>query len=524
MPASTDSPDPTTIAATDHMMAAAARAPPRTSVAAAKLVRAQLSTAPAPAPQSTLVDEPEAPHMLTAFPGPRVQALKAQMSEVQESGAVAIFADYDRSAGNYLVDADGNTFLDCFGQISSLPLGYNHPDLAEAMATPEAVRMLCQRPALGMMPPANWPTVLSDAVRRVAPPGLDNLVTMLCGSSANENAFKAAMMAYENRRRGVAPGERYAHTAGEKAASMVNEAPGASATTILSFTGAFHGRTFGALSATHSKPIHKLDVAAFDWPVADFPKLAYPLDEHEAANEAEEARCLRAVDETLRAQKEAGRDVAAVIVEPVQAEGGDNHASASFFLGLRRLCTAHGASFIVDEVQTGGGATGKMWAHEHWALPAGEEPDFVTFSKKLQTGGYFHRAAVRPDAGYRVFNTWMGEPIKMLQLATILDVVQRDGLIENTRVAGDALGAGLERLQASYPAALHNARGVGTFRAIDAKQGEAARDKLIGALRNRGVWAGGCGEASIRLRPALIFTPDHVDIFLHHLEEAVKGL
>merc|ERR1719389_818741 len=109
------------------------------------------------------------------------------------------------------------------------------------------------------------------------------------------------MMAYENRRRGVAAGERYVHSADEMASSMSNQAPGASTTTILSFSGAFHGRTFGALSTTHSKPIHKLDVAAFDWPVAPFPALRYPLHEHEEANAAAEARSLAAVDRLMKA-------------------------------------------------------------------------------------------------------------------------------------------------------------------------------------------------------------------------------
>jgi 4-aminobutyrate aminotransferase/(S)-3-amino-2-methylpropionate transaminase len=147
------------------------------------------------------------------------------------------------------------------------------------------------------------------------------------------------------------------------------------------------------------------------------------LETHALANSAEEERCLAEVDRLMADGKARGRDVAALVVEPVQAEGGDNHASHGFFLVLRRLCTRHGAFFIVDEVtdgrpsltlsltlipsrdpspspspnpnpnqvQTGGGASGKFWAHEHWQLPAGEEPDFVTFSKKLQTGGYFHK-------------------------------------------------------------------------------------------------------------------------------------
>lgn len=464
-------------------------------------------------------DEPLGPHMRTSFPGPKVQELRERMSAVQESSAVAVFADYEASRGNYMVDADGNTFLDCFGQISSLPLGYNHPDLLDAMRSEEAAKMLAQRPCLGMMPPADWPQRLERVIAQAAPPGLDQLVTMLCGSSAVENAFKASMIAYENNRRGGEP-----HSEHQIESSMVNASPGVSQTTILSFTGAFHGRTLGALSATHSKPIHKLDVAAFDWPVAPFPKLKYPLEQFAAENAAEEARCLAETESVMQAQRAKGRDVAAVVIEPVQAEGGDNHASGAFFLGLRRLCTAHGASFIVDEVQTGGGATGKFWAHEHWNLPEGEEPDFVTFSKKLQTGGYFHKAHVRPDTGYRVFNTWMGEPVKMLQLETILDVIQRDDLLAATECAGTVLSSGLTELQHRHPELITNVRGQGTFCAFDAVQGGASRDAMLAGLKSRGIWAGGCGDRSIRLRPALIFTEHHAGLFLDALGDTVASI
>ena len=470
-----------------------------------------------------LVLEPAGPKMLTAFPGPRTTSLKNEMDARQECSAVQLFADYDASIGNYLVDADGNTFLDCFGQISSLPLGYSHPDLVAAMGSPAAARMLAARPALGMMPPADWPARLDTLVSRAAPRGLDHVVTMLCGSSANENAFKASMIAFETRRRGGA-----APDAGAMASSMVNASPGCSQTTILAFEGAFHGRTFGALSATRSKPIHKLDVAAFDWPVAPFPRLRYPLDDaaNAAANAAEEARCLDAVGELMDAGAAAGRDVAAVIVEPVQAEGGDNSASPAFFRALRKLVAEKGASFIVDEVQTGGGATGggSLWAHEAWGLAPGDEPDFVTFSKKLQAGGYFHKAAVRPDGGYRVFNTWMGEPIKLLALETILDVVERDELLDNVCATGDALRGGLDEIAAKHAGAIENVRGAGTFLAFDATDGPAARDALVGALRARGMWVGGCGDRAIRLRPALVFTPAHAALFLGALDEACAAV
>lgn len=101
------------------------------------------------------------------------------------------------------------------------------------------------------------------------------------------------------------------------------------------------------------------------------------------------------------------RPVAAVIIEPVLSEGGDKHASPAYFRQLRQIAKKHGAYFIVDEVQTGVGATGKFWAHEHWGLQEGEEPDFVTFSKKMQASGVYHKAETRPSAAYRIYGTWM---------------------------------------------------------------------------------------------------------------------
>lgn len=106
-------------------------------------------------------------------------------------------------------------------------------------------------------------------------------------------------------------------------------------------------------------------------------------------------------------QSKVSRPVAAVIIEPVLAEGGDKHASDDYFRQLRLIAKKHGAYFIVDEVQTGVGATGKFWAHEHWGLQAGEEPDFVTFSKKMQASGIYHKKELRPNAAYRIYGTWM---------------------------------------------------------------------------------------------------------------------
>lgn len=456
--------------------------------------------------------------MRTTFPGPRAQQLMLTATQVQDTSSVALFANYAASSGNYLVDCDGNTFLDCLGQIASLPLGYNHPDMMKAMYTKDVLPFLVQRPCLGMMPPADWHDRLLHVIRQIAPPGLTQMVTMPCGSSANENAYKQAMMAYEFKRRGG--GEP---TPAQLRSCMANKPPGSSTTTILSFTGSFHGRTFGALSSTRSKPIHKLDVAAMDWPVAPFPALRYPLHENTCVNKLEERRCLNILNTILYQQKAIHRDVAAVVVEPVQGEGGDNHASPDFFRGVRELCTAHGASFIVDEVQTGGGACGTFWAHEAWRLPEGSEPDYVTFSKKLQIGGYFHKAESKPQGAYRIFNTWMGDPVRLLQLEVILNALQKYDLLATVRRSGDVLLRGLVDIATRYPQVITNPRGRGTFCAFDtAEGGPSRRDYLLRELHQRGIWVGGCGDVSIRLRPALIFDTEHADIFLDTLEDICK--
>lgn len=258
----------------------------------------------------------------------------------------------------------------------------------------------------------------------VAPPGQTQVFTALAGSDANETAYKAAFMFYRRRERG----EGADFTAEELESSMRNAAPGSPDLAIMSFEKAFHGRLFATLSTTRSKPIHKLDIPSFDWPQAPFPALKYPLDQHAAANAAEEARCLAAVDATLAGWR---CPVAAVVVEPIQSEGGDNHASPAFFQGLRDITAKRGVLLIVDEVQTGVGATGKFWAHEHWGLAS--PPDMVTFSKKAQAAGfYFHDERLRPNRPFRQFNTWMGDPSKAILFRTIVQEIKRLNLVEKT--------------------------------------------------------------------------------------------
>jgi len=462
------------------------------------------------------------PELKTAMPGPVSKQLIEELGETGGcGGAVGLFIDTEKSDGNYICDADGNVLLDCFGNIASLPLGYNHPAVTEAASSPEWIRASTHRAALGVMPPLEYARQCQRMMKEMAPAGLDRVQTMLCGSSSNENAFKAACMAYQAKKR-IAEGRGPAEFNEEEIeSSMANQAPGAPQLTIMSFKGAFHGRTLGCVSATRSKPVHKLDVPQFDWPEAPFPELKYPLEENVEANRAEEERCIAAVEETIERQKAVSRDIAAVIVEPIQAEGGDNHASPYFFRRLREVTKKAGVYLIVDEVQTGVAASGHFWAHEAWNLPEDSPPDFVTFSKKAQTGGYFYRSELQPCGGYRVFNTWMGDPAKMCHLDVILSVIKDEGLVESSAASGALLLGGLKALQQQYPGMLMNARGQGTLCAIDAAT-PAMRDQVVAEMKKGGLLAGVCGQKAIRFRPALTFKAQHVEQALRIMTDSVE--
>lgn len=460
-------------------------------------------------------NEPSAPSVQTALPGPKNKAAAADLDEVFDVRSLNMLADYSQSVGNYIADLDGNKLLDVYAQIASIPVGYNNPHLKEATQSPEMINALINRPALGNFPSADWANILRTGVLKAAPKGMNQVFTAMAGSDANETAYKAAFMYYRQLQRG---GPEVEFTEEELQSTMNNEGPGSPQLSILSFKSAFHGRLFGSLSTTRSKAIHKIDIPAFDWPQASFPSLKYPLEDHVQENAAEEKRCLEEVERLI---KEFHNPVAAVMVEPIQSEGGDNHASPAFFQGLREITKRTNVLFIVDEVQTGIGATGKFWAHDHWNLQT--PPDMVTFSKKAQTAGYyFGNPALRPNKPYRQFNTWMGDPARALIYRGIVEEVERLGLVENTRITGDYLYAGLERLAQKYPAHFQNLRGKGqgTFIAWDTPK----RDEFLGKAKSVGVNIGGSGAAAIRLRPMLVFQKHHADILLESIEKIIKLL
>jgi 4-aminobutyrate aminotransferase / (S)-3-amino-2-methylpropionate transaminase len=466
-----------------------------------------------PFEQPFFADEPHGPRVNTPIPGPKSKKAIAELNQVFDTRSLNLLANYQQSYGNYIADLDGNILLDVYAQIASIPVGYSNPSLLLAATSPDMASALINRPALGNFPQHDWASILETGILKVAPRGLGQVFTAMAGSDANETAYKAAFMWRRQMERGGADVE---FSPEDIETSMNNQVPGSPHLSIMSFTSGFHGRLFGSLSTTRSKPIHKMDIPAFDWPQAPFPALRYPLEENVQENAKEEKCCLEQAERIIQ---EYHNPVAAVIVEPVQSEGGDNHASPSFFKGLREITKRNNVLFIVDEVQTGVGATGKFWAHEHWNMA--EPPDMVTFSKKAQTAGYyFGNPALRPNKPYRQFNTWMGDPARAILFRAIINEIERLNLVENTSVTGDYLYNGLERIQQQYPEQIQNLRGKGqgTFIAFDSPR----RDEFLVKAKALGINIGGSGAKAVRLRPMLIFQKHHADIFLDAVQKLVS--
>ena len=365
---------------------------------------------------------------------------------------------------------------------------------------------IIQRSALGVNPPYQFIEEVGKTMTMFKPKGLDYIHTGCgCGSGAIENALKAAFIKY------MKFNEKY--TLEDKLNTVLdNKHPGSTDLAILSFKNGFHGRTLGCLSTTRTNPFYKIDIPAFNWPAAPFPKLKYPLEKNIEYNKQNEESCINSTIDIIKNNK---IPIAAMIVEPIQSEGGDNHASSYFFNKIREIAQENDITFIVDEVQTGVGSTGHMWAHEAWNLK--NAPDIVVFAKKMQIAGYFYKKEFKPENKLHIFNTWLGDPLRIFLTNKIGEVIEDYNLLDNVKNTGQYLKNCLESLNSEY---ISNIRGVGTFISFDVL---GDNQKFVDIARKNKLNLGTCSQNSVRLRPSLTLTNNEVDIFMDRLTKTINA-
>ncbi|WP_072805756.1 L-lysine 6-transaminase [Rhodococcoides yunnanense] len=405
--------------------------------------------------------------------------------------------DLDASHGSTLVDArDGTEYLDLFTFFASSALGMNHPGLrGDTRFRADLLQAAMNKPSNSDIYTVAMARFVDTFARVLGDARLPHLFFVEGGGLAVENALKVAF----------------------DWKSRFNQAHGISqdlGTQVMHLEHAFHGRTGYTMSLTNTDPNKVARFPKFDWP-----RIPSPFIRSGADMEALEADALAAARLAFEADV---HDIACVVVEPIQGEGGDNHFRPQFLQRLQDLCHSFDALFVVDEVQTGAGMTGTTWAYQQLGL----EPDVVAFGKKVQVCGIMAGGRV-DEVGDNVFavssrinSTWGGNLTDMVRARRILEIVESDDLIERASALGDHL---LNRLtdMASRHGAVTEVRGRGLMCAFTLPDA-ATRDRLVEDLRGvEHVLVLGCGTSAVRFRPALTVTEADLDRGVDAIERAL---
>lgn len=415
--------------------------------------------------------------------------------------------DMEKSQGCYLYDSKyKRKLLDFFTCFASLPLGYNHPK----MINDEAFKRNLLNAALAN--PSNSDVYTQQYAQFVKtfdqigiPAYLPHAFFIAGGGLAIENALKVAMdwKVQKNFAKG------YKEEKGSK---------------ILHFEKAFHGRTGYTLSLTNTSPDKTKWFAKFDWPRVTVPTVKFPLtgDNLQTAIDTEQ-QSINQIRQAFATHKD---DICAIIVEPIQAEGGDNHLREEFLIQLKAIADENEAFLIYDEVQTGVALTGKFWCHQHFSEKA--RPDILVFGKKMQVCGILVGDKVDQvetnvfNVSSRINSTWGGNLVDMVRSTQVLQIIEEDQLVENAAHVGKYLLDNLMALSKQYDK-VSNIRGKGLFCAFDLPEMEM-RNAFIDKGLEQNVLFLGCGKQTIRFRPALNMETRHIDQGMEVMQKLLRNL
>ena len=415
-----------------------------------------------------------------------------------------ITLDLEKSKGAYIYDSiTKKNFLDFFSFVASNPIGLNHPKLMTDDFIRKIGKVAITKPSLSDIYVKEQAEFVDTFFRIAVPSYFKHSFFIEGGALAVENAIKAAIdwKVQKNFRKG------YKEEKGQR---------------IIHFKHAFHGRSGYTLSLTNTDPIKIKYLPKFDWPRITNPKVKFPLnDENLSAVKKEEEKAISEIKDAIAKNKD---DIAGLIIEPIQGEGGDNQFRKEFFLKLREICDEDEIMFIIDEVQTGIGMTGKWWAHQHYV-----QPDIISFGKKMQVCGILSTDRIDEiednvfKVSSRINSTWGGNIVDMVRSQRILEIIQEDNLVQNAEIMGKYLLNKIYELQNKYPEKIDNGRGVGLFAAFDCETSEL-RNKIISTAMENNLIILGSGEKSLRFRPNLAIKQEEIDECFVILDKVLSKL
>lgn len=404
--------------------------------------------------------------------------------------------DIKNSHGNFIVDKNtGKEYLDAFSFIASNPIGHNHPKLSEPEFEEKLLRCAKVNPSNSDILCEEYVEFIEKFFSLAVPDYFRDSFFIAGGTLAVENALKTA---FDWKYRVLA----------ERGITISPDSM-----KIVHFKNAFHGRSGYSLSLTNTADPRKYNL---------FPKfpnwlrLAAPVVHTKYSEQDLIERDRKFFDRACDDIERQGNECAAIIIEPIQGEGGDNHFTEQFHKNLRTLADRFGMLLIYDEVQSGVGLTGKMWAHQHYNV----QPDIISFGKKMQVCGILSGSRVRQvknnvfEEKSRINSTWGGNLVDMVRSQKYLEVIHEEKLVDNAATVGNYLLDSLKSLGVDNP------RGKGLMCAFDLPTTKD-RDAVVGKCYQNGLFILGCGTNSIRVRPSLTFSKPEVDLMVDILKRSL---
>ncbi|MCJ2513071.1 MAG: L-lysine 6-transaminase [Candidatus Thermoplasmatota archaeon] len=426
------------------------------------------------------------------------------LSKYMMTDGFDLVLDLKKSYGCRVYDSRNDKFLlDCFSFFASAPLGCNHPKLTTQEFIKKIGEISVNKPTNSDLYTVEMAEFVDTFSKYAVPDYFKHLFFVSGGALAIENGLKTAFD--WKIRKNIEDGK--SKNSGKQ---------------VIHFKEAFHGRTGYTLSLTNTFNLDKIRYfTKFNWPRIINPKITFPLNSENIKNVENLEQ--QAIYEIKNAIRENPYDIAALIIEPIQGEGGDNHFRNDFFIQLRNICDEYGIMLILDEVQSGVGLTGKMWAYEHFDF----KPDIVAFGKKTQVCGIMVNNRVDEikdnvfNVSSRLNSTWGGNLTDMVRCQKYLEIIDEENLIDNARIQGKRLLEGIEHLGEKYSNIISNARGRGLMCAFDLKTSEL-RDELRNKIYSNDLVVLGCGEKTIRFRPPLIISEEEIDEALEILDSTLN--